>query len=223
MKIIYLITSIFLLILTGCYSTYNVSDFSSKDKFYEDFNKSANDKALKVTLSNDSSFFISNGAEIVNDTLYYLGKEINSGNKRIAVSDIKELNYTSNDYKSASILLKNGESYRAKEIKMGKDSIEFAFTQEVITQNKVTSINNIQKISYKNRWLGVIPGSIAGTLLGFVIGVATISPGTPLAGELEGGTPANFASVPIGTFSGLILGSAFGWFMGFNYKYQFNP
>ena len=37
MKIIYIISSIFFLILTGCYSTYKVSDFSSRDKFYEDF------------------------------------------------------------------------------------------------------------------------------------------------------------------------------------------
>ena len=223
MKIFYFYIVAFALILIGCSPTYKISDFSSRDKFYGDFNNFARNKNVKITFTNDSSFYVDNGAEIVNDTLYYLGIEINSGNKRITVSDIKELNYTSNDYKSASILLKNGESYRAKEIKMGKDSIEFAFTNEVITQNKVTSINNIQKISYKNRWLGVIPGSIAGTLLGFVIGVATISPSTPLAGELQGGTPANFASVPIGTFSGLILGSAFGWFMGFNYTYQFNP
>ena len=216
MRIIYLISSIFLLTLTGCYSIYNVSDFSSRDKFYEDFNNFARNKNVKVTLSNDSSFSLTNSAEIANDTLYYLGKEINSGNKSIAVSDIKELNYTSNDYKSASILLKNGESYRAKEIKMGKDSLEFAFTNEVITQNKVTSINNIQKISYKNHSIG----SISNLGLGFCLGIA--------GGSLVQIMGAGFA-IPIGTpviigaTLGIILGPITGALIGYKYTYQFSP
>ena len=216
MRIIYLISSIFLLTLTGCSTTYKVTDFSSRDKFYKDFNNFARNKNVKVTLSNDSSFSLTNSAEIANDTLYYLGKEINSGNKRIAVSDIKELNYTSNDYKSASILLKNGESYRAKEIKMGKDSLEFAFTNEVITQNKVTSINNIQKISYKNHSIG----SISNLGLGFCLGIA--------GGSLVQIMGAGFA-IPIGTpviigaTLGIILGPITGALIGYKYTYQFSP
>ena len=216
MRIIYLISSIFLLTLTGCSTTYKVTDFSSRDKFYGDFNNFARNKNVKVTLSNDSSFSLTNSAEIANDTLYYLGKEINSGNKRIAVSDIKELNYTSNDYKSASILLKNGESYRAKEIKMGKDSLEFAFTNEVITQNKVTSINNIQKISYKNHSIG----SISNLGLGFCLGIA--------GGSLVQIMGAGFA-IPIGTpviigaTLGIILGPITGALIGYKYTYQFSP
>ena len=71
MKIFYLIATIFLLTLTGCSSTYKVSDFSSKDKFYEDFNNFTNKKTLKVTLNNDSSFIINKGAMISNDSLTY--------------------------------------------------------------------------------------------------------------------------------------------------------
>ena len=216
MKIIYLISSIFLLTLTGCSTTYKVTDFSSRDKFYGDFNNFARNKNVKVTFTNDSSFSLTNSAEIANDTLYCLGKEINSGNKRIAVSDIKELNYTRNDYKSASILLKNGESYRAKEIKMGKDSIEFAFNNEVITQNKVTSINNIQKISYNNHSIG----SISNLGLGFCLGIA--------GGSLVQIIGAGFA-IPIGTpviigaTLGIILGPITGALIGYKYTYQFSP
>ena len=203
-------------LLAGCSSTYRLNDFSPKEKFYGDFNNFARNKNVKVTFTNDSSFSLTNSAEIANDTLYCLGKEINSGNKRIAVSDIKELNYTSNDYKSASILLKNGESYRAKEIKMGKDSIEFAFNNEVITQNKVTSINNIQKISYKNHSIG----SIRNLGLGFCLGIA--------GGSLVQIIGAGFA-IPIGTpviigaTLGIILGPITGALIGYKYTYQFSP
>ena len=94
MKIIYLISSISLLILTGCYSTYQVSDFSSRVKFYEDFNKSVIEKDVKVTLSNDSSFFMSNDAAIENDSLYFTSEEIKSGIKMIALSDTNGICYT---------------------------------------------------------------------------------------------------------------------------------
>ena len=76
MKIFYLITAVFLLSLIGCSSTYKVSDFSSKDKFYEDFNNLARNKSVKVTLLNDSSFSINSGAAIQNDSLYSLREEI---------------------------------------------------------------------------------------------------------------------------------------------------
>jgi hypothetical protein len=223
MRKFYLYIAALSLILIGCSSTYKISNFSSKDKFYEDFNNFAKNKSVKVTLINDSSFSFKNGAEIANDTLFYLGKEIISGNKRIAVTDIKEINYIKNDYNSASILLMNGERFSAREIKKNNDSIEFAFTEEVITLTNVTSINRIKEIIYKNRWLGVIPGFIGGTLLGFVAGVTTVPEGTTSSGLMGQYNEPSYASVPIGTFSGLILGSAFGWFVGFNYTYQFNP
>ena len=69
MKIFYLITAVFLLTLTGCSSIYRISDFPSKDKFYGDFNKFADNKNLKVTLTNDSSFYSRRKTEISEDTL----------------------------------------------------------------------------------------------------------------------------------------------------------
>jgi hypothetical protein len=64
MKIFYLYISVFSLFLIGCSSTYKVSDFSSRYKFYDNFNESANDKTLKVILRNDSSFTAESGAQI---------------------------------------------------------------------------------------------------------------------------------------------------------------
>ena len=121
MKIIYLISSISLLIFAGCFSTYQVSDFSSRDKFYEDFNKSVNDKTVKVTFTNDSSFFMSNGAVIENDSLYFPSEEIKSGIKKIALTDIKGINYTNQSRTTALIILNDNKGYQAEQILINRD------------------------------------------------------------------------------------------------------
>ena len=225
MKIIYLLSSIFLLILTGCYSTYNVSDFSSRDKFYEDFDKSVNDKAVKVTLSNDSSFFMSNGAAIENDTLYSLGEEFKSGIKKIALSDTKGINYANQSHTNALIILNDGERYQAEQVRGNQDSIEFSFTK-TITLKDVTSINNVKNISYKNHWLAVIPGFIGGTIFGIMAGLIAIQL-TPLTFNTVGNSTyyagTNYIPAKIALSSCIILGISYAWIKGFNYTYQFNP
>ncbi|MHB1685990.1 MAG: hypothetical protein ACYCVH_01210, partial [Ignavibacteriaceae bacterium] len=203
----------------------NVSDFSSRDKFYEDFNKSVNDKAVKVTLSNDSSFFMSTGAAIENDTLYSLGKEIKSGIKKIALTDTKGINYSNQSHTTALIILNDGKRYQAEQLRGNRDSIEFSFTK-IITLKDVTSINDIKNISYKNHWLGIIPGFIGGTIFGLLAGVIAIQT-TPGTNNTSGGQayyiPPTETPAKIVASSGVILGIAYGWFKGFNYTYQFNP
>ena len=218
MKIIYLLSSIFLLLLTGCYSTYNVSDFSSKDKFYEDFNKSANDKAVKVTLSNDSPFFVSNGAVIVNDTLCSLHSYTVSGNKKLSMNNIKNINYLSSDYKSGTILSKNGELYHATKINFEKDSIDFAYSEYV--KQDITSVSNVKKIVYNDHWLGVPVYMGIGTATGFVIGLIVNS-------NNGNGTSLNPKLTPVlggilYAASGLVVGAITGWFLGYDYVYYFN-
>jgi hypothetical protein len=58
------------LLLSGCSSTYTIKDYSSKDRFYRDFNRSAKNKDLNITLLNDSLEQTTDGAVIMNDTLY---------------------------------------------------------------------------------------------------------------------------------------------------------
>ena len=225
MKIFYLIAILFSLIFISCSSTYRVSDFSSKEKYYQDFNNFARNKNVKVTLINDSSFFFSNGVAIENDTLYSLIEGVNSGNLKLALSDTKEINYTSNDYKSASILLNNGNKYQAEQIKMTQDSITFAFTKKLAVMKDVTSINNIKIISYKNHWLGVVPGFLGGTALGVVSGLLGLFSSTGNGGGVSGqdNVPNPFGAAPYLIVSGAIIGSTIGWIAGFNYTYQFNP
>ena len=60
----------------GCSTTYKVTNYHSKEAFYKDFNKSAADTKVKVTLTDDSILDVSAGAEIDGDSLhlnYYPG------------------------------------------------------------------------------------------------------------------------------------------------------
>ena len=223
MKIFYLIATIFLLTFIGCSSTYKVSDFSSKDKFYEDFNNFARNKSVKVTLLNDSSFSINGGAAMQNDSLYSLGEVTNTRDKRLALSDTKEINYSSNNYKSATILLKNGEKYQAEQIQIISDSIDFAYTREVFIPNDITSVNKLKEISYKNHWLGIIPGFFAGIPLGIILGVSHVIPTYATEGNPPQSTYDETGAFVIGIPLGIIIGSVIGWVSGWDYTYQFNP
>ena len=122
MKNIYGLFFLLALLLIGCSSTYTIKDFPSKERFYEDFNNSAKNKDVSITLMSDSSFFINDGIILEDDTLFSLeGKD----NRSFALSDITEIRYTNNDSSSASIIFKNGEILRGKDIRTDSDSIYF--------------------------------------------------------------------------------------------------
>jgi hypothetical protein len=216
MKIFYLSIPVLLLFLIGCSSTYKVSNFSSKDKFYEDFNKSAGDKTVKITLSNDSSFFNIN-AEIVNDTLYCMNKKIENLNKKIFLSDIKEIKYSGSNFRKGLILLKDGKTFDADEIKIDNDTVSFSYINAIITLNHSISINRVKEVSYKNHWMGIpgglIPGFICGLGVGFLIG-DTI--------PTDNSHPAKYLAIVYGPILGVIIGSVWGWLNGRTYTYQFN-
>lgn len=89
--------TIFVLLLTGCSSTYRLSDFSSKEKFYSDLNKFVVDKDMEITLTGDSSFYSRGIAGIRNDTLFFQADitKSNLGNnyKAIPINKIKTISY----------------------------------------------------------------------------------------------------------------------------------
>ena len=165
MKNIYLIIPVLIIAFAGCSSNYTTIDFSSKEKFYEDFNKFMKNKTIEITLINDSSFIALGGAKINNDTL----------------------NYSTNVLKPA---------------------------------NEHLSLNNIKKIIYKNRWLGIPPFLLAGSASGWFVGLMIGSVANN--NTQEGGIKANNVYLDIwgvGTIAGIVLG----WLSGYDYIYEFNP
>ncbi len=93
MKYIYLIIFAVPFFLVGCSSIYTVKDFSSKEKFYDDFNKFAKDKDLEITLLNDSSFSTGYGAVIINDKLVINDSDKNLPAKNILLNSVKTVSY----------------------------------------------------------------------------------------------------------------------------------
>ena len=207
------------IILESCSSIYSVKDFSSKEKLYQDFNNSVNDKSINVKFINDSSLTINNGAVIKNDTLYTIGYRLDKKYGKIALPEIKKINYTGSDYKSATLLLKNDEQINAGDINIANDTMEYSVTKKMLVRTEVAPLDKIKEASYKNRWLGIPPrfliGTATGVVLGFIIASA-IDDGT------QGGQSRSgyffVGSLPIGALVGII----WGWIDGYNYIYQFN-
>jgi len=214
---IFLAAVLFLILFSGCSSTYRLNNFHSKEEFYEDFNHSVKSKEVKITLTNDSSFISTDGIVIENDTLSTSSKLEEKKNRRFALLDIAEINYISNEYKSASVLLKNDEELRVENIRIFPDSIHFVEIKSLITINDIP-IDKVKKAGYKNRWINIFPGAIAGLLSGGIIGLLRGKAITNSHGESQ-----ELMGSLFGASVGLITGGIVGYILGYTINYQFNP
>lgn len=230
MKNIYSLFFLLALLLMGCSSTYTIKDFPSKERFYEDFNNSAKNKDVNVNLINDSSFAINDGIILENDTLFSLeGKD----NRSFALSDITEIRYKNNDYSSASILFKNGDILRGKDIRTDSDSIYFTvktstaknniapthIAQDTLfTRTNVFPIETVKSVGYKTHLRSVPLGILSGAIAGLII--AVIAWNTLTSKDNSGAASAYYIfAPPIGAMAGAIVGGCIGW----KTIYQFNP
>ena len=224
MKILFIVP-IFMVLLIGCSSYYTARQFSSRDKFYEDFNSFARNKNMKVTLTNDSSFITNEGTMISNDSLILLfqyQKEVIKTIPQNKIKNIKDI-YDANSNHTTKILLKDGEELSEKGVRYLPDSsIQFTINK-VLNINKSIPINRVKEVYYNRHWLGIVPGFFAGIPLGAILVTAKIIPssvpeGNPPHATYDSGDAAVIA-VPLG----IIIGGVVGWFVGFDYTYIFNP
>lgn len=219
MKNIYGLLSVLSLLLMGC-STYTIMHFPSKDKFHEDFNKSVRNRNVNITLMNDSSFTLNDGAVLENDTLFSFAKLEEKNIKSFALSDITEIRYTNNDSSSASIFFKNGETLRGEDIKIDRDTIYFVTMKTSIAKNYIDpiSISKVKTVSYKTWLRSSVLGILSGAITGII--VAIIANNT-LTGKEGSSVALNYdvLAPPIGALIGGIVGGVIGW----NTIYQFNP
>ncbi len=219
-SIYYLIVVFFSLVISGCSTTYTIKDFSSKEKFYEDFNNFASSKSLDAELINGTTITVINGY-ILGDTLYTTGFRIDRKSGEIALSDIKKIDYTGSDYKSANLLLKNGSQISVEEVNFRNDTLSYTNS---IRQEVAMPLSHIQKVSYKNRWFSTPAGFLSGSIIGAYIGskFPSYSYHTSMStGKQE--SEQNINSALYGLGSGVIIGTVIGWLIGYTYTYQFNP
>jgi hypothetical protein len=217
----YTIFLLLCLFIMGCSSSYTIKDFSTKDKYYEDFNNSVKNKDMNITLINNSSFTLNDGAVLENDTLFSFAKLEEKNIRIFALSDITEIRYTNNDSSSASILFKNGEMLRGKNIRTNRDSIYFTVKTSTAKNNIAPihiEIDKVKTVTYKTRLgsslIGILSGAIAGIIVAVIAG-STLT-------DKEGSSVAlnyDVLAPPIGAILGGIAGGLIGW----NTIYQFNP
>ena len=216
MKNIYLTGAFILIFFTGCSSTYKVTDFPAKEKFYEELNNSFKDKEAKITMINDSVLITHAGVEIENDTLYSIVHLEEKQNSRLALTDIENINYRGNDFTSALILSKDGTEFKAEKVKVLHDSVNFIEVRDVRAKNIITSIDNVRNVSYKNLWLRIPSGIFGGGTIGLMIS-ANILVSNNNSFLVGGFQPYGIAGFVIGA----LIGGSIGYFFGYDELYQF--
>lgn len=224
-SIYYFIVAFFPFVIFGCSSTYTINDFSSKEMFYDDFNNFASGKSLNVELTNDSSITVSNGF-ILNDTLYMPGFRIDKKSGKIVLSDIKKIDYTGGDYKSANLLMKNGSQISIEEINVANDTLNYTNSKKIITQDAIMPLVKIKEARYKNRWFSTPAGFLSGGIIGAYIGskFPFYRHHTDMANTGRQISEPDYATGGfIGLGSGAVIGAVVGYLIGYTYIYQFNP
>lgn len=203
----------------GCSTTHYLQYSKSHDKFYDDYNNSAGHKDIEVVLNNDSLISRDNHSVIRNDTLYIFKEESEEKEYVLPVNDIKKLNYLSNDYKTADLLLSNGDKIKAEGISFLEDSIRFKGLRDLIYKTPLVPVSDINVVSYKNHLRGTIQGVLGGTLLGGALGATGWIFKPP---DGHGGIDRLGATIG-GVLSGFIIGGVVGYIIGYNVNYQFSP
>ena len=157
------------LVFISCSTIYTTKNFSSKEKLYKNFNWSVKKKTLNVTFMNDSSMVLRRGAIIEDDSLFsYVPYKKTA---QSSLSEVKKINYIGRNYKSATLLLKNGDVINARNVKIIKDSIQYSFFSHEMKKVFMGTTKDIKQISYKNTWLGSLPWFVIGTGTGFMAGL----------------------------------------------------
>jgi len=223
MKKIYLVGAFILIFFTGCSSTYKVTYFPTKEKFYEEFNDTFKDREAKVILTNDSCFTADKGVVVKNNLVVCYSTFENKRPQKFILFDLSAINFAGNNNQSAKIILKNGEEFNAENVLTTRDSINFTEVRRLL---KIDSfpIDKVRTVSYTSRWKGIFPGMKIGFaslgILGYLIGKNIT--------EQAGGHPENRESQELGGFvlgimTGSITGSIVGYIVGYDVQYQFNP
>ncbi len=80
------------LLAAGCSSVYMPNSFTTKDKFYKDFNNFAKSRKLSLTLKSGAALYIDKGAYIKDSLLIY-SAENGKGEISLPLNKIKSANY----------------------------------------------------------------------------------------------------------------------------------
>jgi hypothetical protein len=220
MKILFSSSIILIVVLTGCSTKFTVRDFPSKEKFYEDFNTMADNKPVNITLLNDSTFRINDGVVLKNDTLFCLRPSETTLSRTIAKSDIKEISYTNNDYKSAIYMLKSGEKLDVNNIVIASDSMKVDVSNSLLTNYYLTSIDRVKTVTYIDSFKRMPIGILSGGIIGFLIGEVVVNDKNHEPNPNKSND--YYLWLLAGPIGGMIAGIIISTIIGYDNIYQFN-
>lgn len=223
MKRFYFLVIVFSFIGEGCFSTnYFVSDFKNKQNFYKNFNDFTKNKKIELTYNDETTLTTKEGPQIFDDSLLFESTKIKTVERKVPLSDIRNIDYSSFNYKDAFIILQNGKRLKAANIKTLLDSLSFTEIESLSLTNKVP-VDIIKHASYKNRWLGIPSGIGLGIAAATVLILTRVIPayeehGMPISKREYNYGNALFVGIPVG----VILGAITGWIIGYDFNYHFN-
>ncbi|MDP4116365.1 MAG: hypothetical protein Q8903_09535 [Bacteroidota bacterium] len=144
-------------------------------------------------------------------------------NKRYSKEDLyKNFNKNCSD-RSIKITLTNDSSFVVPYgAKIFNDTIAF-YNKGHNTIYGYIQLNNVKEASYKNHWLGMSLGLLAGIGVSAICVAAKVVPmtvqdGNPPYQDKYDYFTAIISEVPFG----ILIGSTAGWLIGWNYIYKFN-
>lgn len=217
MKNIFLFGIVLIILFTGCSSTYHVQDFRSQQDFYNEINGIFNKTETVVILYNDSLLLAQDGVAIKDQLLVCYTDIVERREQKRPLADLSSLDFNNQRQEFANIKMRTGESFKAENIRVGFDSIQFT---EINNIKKIStfSIDSVKSIKYNSRWNAMSTSGKIGiftlSLLGYYIGKHIT--------QQRGGnsTPAERDSQELeGFIGGFIYGAIIAPFVGLFWDY----
>ena len=214
---------VILVIFTGCSSTYKISDYSSKDKFYDDFNIFACNKIVEVKLRSGRPLYLGN-VMIKNDSLFCNSLYTSAFHDTAAMDNIKEIHFTSISHESGEIITKEGRIINAGNIRIKADSVYFVAINKLAALNFISEVNNLKEISYSDTWKYTLPAAAIGTIAGFIVCSTGAVKIINRENQYHNGYKEQYGEeYYICGLSGFLIGSIAGMFIYKDYVYEFEP
>jgi hypothetical protein len=222
--IIFILSSVF---FGGCTRTYDLSRYSSDDKFYSQLNDYLDNNEVQVFTEHDSTFVSESRSEIIRDSLNIYRLNISRNDMVIPLKLLGSVQYTEyypGDHVSGILKMKDSTSYEAEGIEITPDSMHFVNVIHYETKSSI-NINDINKITFKKRWAAVPLGIITGFASGFFIGMLSPLPiyegGHGISSGPSDEPKSLGENIIVCSLSGLLIGGILAYLAGFEYEFNF--
>ena len=204
-----------------------MSEYKSPKDFYNLVNKETEGHSLDVHLMRDSTIETDN-LHINSDSAFLFKKmwKIKEGKKSsFPRSEIKDIEFIKFDPSgvgnTALITFNNGKKIQVRDLFANKDSavITTKFPQKIWINKRISfPTNDIQSVSYNNRFIAMAEDAGLGTLAGFMIGIQASS---RIVQPVMGGGTDPFMYDIFGLFAGALSGTIIGAVIGSDQQFVF--